>query len=96
MERLKIEMSSEDILELWNLLYFDNSEADFEGEKYKNIQKINTSDYSDGPSWDYIIQRQSDGKFFKFNIWESSKGYIVEDEYLEEVFPKTVVKIEYE
>lgn len=96
MERLRIEMSSEEILELWDLLYFDNSEAEFKGEKYKNIQKINTSDYSDGPSWNYIIQRQSDGKFLKFHIWDagSRNGYIVQDEYLEEVFPKTVITYE--
>ena len=58
------------------------------GELYKQVKKINTSDKSDGPSWDYVIKRKSDGKFFKFNVWDAGdhNGYIFEDKFLIEVF----------
>jgi len=95
-ERIKIPMSSEDILELWNLLYFKNSTTEFNGETYTHIMQINTSDKSDGESWDYIIQRKSDDKFFKFHIWDagSHNGFLAETEYLKEVFPIIVTTYE--
>lgn len=94
--KIKIEMDSETLMELWNGLYFEGSSTEINDETYTHITKINTSDYSDGPSWDYIIQRKSDNKFFKFNVWDagSLNGYIFEDKFLEEVFP--VTKISYE
>ena len=94
-EREFIEMSSEGQKELWNGVYHIGKSYETEdGETYTSIDKINTSEYSDGPSWDYIVERKSDGLFFKFNVWESSKGYEFEDEGLEQVFQTT--KITYE
>jgi len=90
MKREKIELSSDKLMDLWDGVYFDSNEYKLKGESYKQIKKINTSDLSDGPSWDYIIQRKSDGKFFKFNVWDAGdhNGYIFEDEFLIEVFEK--------
>ena len=94
-EREFIKMSSEEQLELWDEVYFIGSSYETEdGETYTSVDKINTSEYSDGPSWDYIVERKSDGLFFKFNVWETSKGYEFEDEGLEQVFQTT--KITYE
>lgn len=92
-QREKINFDYETIRELWNGVYF-------KGEIYKQIEKINTSEYSDGESWDYIIQRNSDGKYFTFHVWDAGEhnGYIFSDETnsLTEVFPKTITKIIYE
>ncbi len=95
-EREKIEMSSIDILELWDKLYHIGDSTEVNGETFKTIHIENTSEFSDGESWDYIVERQSDGKFFKFHVWDAGyhNGFIVEDEYLEEVF-KTL-KVAYE
>ena len=83
-------------MELWEGLYHKGNSYTVNDETYTHIDKINTSEYSDGPSWDYIIQRKSDGKYFKFHIWDAGdhNGYIFGDEYLEEVFQTT--KISYE
>lgn len=62
------------------------------GEKYYKVTEINTSHMSDGESWDVIIQRESDDKFFKFNWWEGGNdGYVFCDgeDGIEEVFAKT-------
>lgn len=89
MKRIKVKLSHDDLMDLWDGVYFDGNKHEVKGEIYTQIDKVNTSDYSDGPSWDYIIQRESDKKFFKFNVWESSHGYVFEDKYIEEVFPET-------
>ena len=94
-EKIFIEMDSEDQLELWNGVYFMGSSYEIGGETWTSVDKINTSDYSDGPSWDYIVQRKSDGLFFKFNIWETSRnGYLCQDDGLEQVFQTTKVSYE--
>ena len=93
-DRILIEMSSEDQLELWDGVYFMGKSYTINGETYTSVDKINTSDYSDGPSWDYIVQRESDGLYFKFNVWEASKGYHCEDDGLEQVFKTTKVTYE--
>ena len=88
--RERVEMDSENLMELWDGLYYEGTSYQIDNETYTHIDKVNTSDSSDGDSWDYIVQRKSDSKFFKFNIWDSgNNGYVFEDEYLEEVFPKT-------
>ena len=89
----KIESTQEELLVFWNELYFEGSSATLDGESYKHIKKINTSDQSDGPSWDYIVQRKSDGKFFKFNVWDAGtrNGYLIQSPYLIEVFEKTEI-----
>jgi hypothetical protein len=88
--RERVGMDSEKLMELWDGLYYEGTSHVIDNESYTHIDKVNTSDSSDGDSWDYIVQRKSDSKFFKFNIWDSgNNGYVFEDEYLEEVFPKT-------
>ena len=95
-ERIFIEMSSEDQLELWDGVYYMGSSYEIGGETWTSVDKINTSDYSDGPSWDYIVQRKSDGLFFKFNVWDAGNhnGYLCEDDGLEQVFQTTKVSYE--
>lgn len=84
-----VKSTQEDLLDLWDKIYWKDSSGELYGETYTHIDKIDTSKYSDGPSWDYILQRKSDGKYFKFNVWDAGEhnGHIIEDEYLEEVFP---------
>jgi hypothetical protein len=69
-------------------------------EIYDFVEEIRTDQYSDGPSWDIVVKRQSDGKYFKWNCWDagSHNGYMMEggDNYMEEVFPKDTIKITYE
>jgi len=67
--------------DLWNGVYYKDKVFEFEGDTYKQVDKINTSDYSDGDSHDYIVERGSDGKFFKFNVWDAGdhNGYIFSD-----------------
>lgn len=89
--REKVIIGKDDLMDMWNGLYFKDSTYDFNGENYKHIMVVNTSDKSDGPSWDYIIKRESDDKFFKFNVWEASNGYIFVNEFLIEVFEEKTV-----
>jgi hypothetical protein len=95
-EREKIKSTETELKEFWNDLYYEGSIAILNGESYKHIKKINTSDKSDGPSWDYIVQRESDGKLFKFNVWDAGEynGYLIQDEYLIEVFEKPEITYE--
>lgn len=95
-ERILIELTEQEQLELWNAVYYMGKSHKINGETYTSVAKINTSDYSDGPSWDYIVQRKSDGLFFKFNVWNAGEynGYLCQDEGLEQVFQ--VTKITYE
>jgi len=67
-------------------------------ETYDFIETIRTDEYSDGPSWDTIVKRKSDGKFFKWNCWKSSRDYKMESgrNYMEEVFEKIISKKIYE
>jgi len=68
-------------------------------ETYNYVDTIRTDKYSDGPSWDTVVQRKSDGKFFLWNCWDAGthNGYMMEsgDNYMEEVFPKTITKTIY-
>lgn len=90
MKREKIILTHEELMDLWNGIYSKSNEYILKGNTYQQIDKVNTSDMSDGPSWDYIIQRKEDGKVFKFNIWDAGEhnGYVFEDKYIIEVFPK--------
>lgn len=67
-------------------------------ETYNHVETIRTDEFSDGESWDTIVKRHSDGKFFKWHCWESSHGYVMEDgkNKMVEVFPKTITKTIYE
>lgn len=95
-ERILIELTEQEQLELWDAVYYMGNSHEINGETYTSVDQINTSDYSDGPSWDYIVQRKSDGLFFKFNVWDAGgyNGYLCQDEGLEQVFQ--VTKITYE
>lgn len=70
------------------------------GEVYDFVEKIRTDQYSDGPSWDIVVKRKSDNKFFKWNCWDAGdhNGYKMEsgDNYMEEVFQKIITKTNYE
>lgn len=95
-EKKTIKLSSEQQEELWNAVYYMGNSHVIDGELYTSVDKINTSEYSDGPSWDYIVQRKSDGLFFKFNVWDAGdhNGYVFEDKGLEQVLQ--ITKITYE
>jgi len=96
-EREIIHLNENSIRDLWNGVYFTGSSVEVEGETYTSVEKINTSEYSDGESWEYIVQRQSDKKFFKFSVWDSSREYVFSDgeNTLEEVFQKLKTIVEY-
>jgi hypothetical protein len=95
--REKIDLDHDTLMDLWDNVNYKGDSHELNGEKYTHVDKINTSDKSDGDSWDYIVQRKSDGKHFKFNVWDagSHNGYVFEDKFLEEVFPKTVTTTKY-
>lgn len=69
------------------------------GEKYNYVETIRTDEFSDGESWDTVVIRESDNKYFKWNCWDAGdhNGYIMEHEenYMEEVFPKIISKTIY-
>ena len=100
MERENIDFDNETMHELWDGVYYKDSSVEIMGETYTHIDEINTSDYSDGESHDYIVQRKSDGKYFTFNVWYAgdNNGYIFSDgeHSLTEVFPKTITKTIYQ
>ena len=94
-EREIVKLTEDEIMDLWNDIYFkDGATSKIEDETYTRIQQINTSDKSDGDSWDFIVCRESDKKYFKFNVWDagSHNGYIFSDgeNDLEEVFLELV------
>lgn len=96
MKKEKINLTENQLRDLWNGVYYKGRPYELKGEIYEQVDTVNTSDYSDGPSWDYIIQRKSDNKFFKFNVWDAGdhNGYIFGDKYIKEVFPKTITMYE--
>jgi hypothetical protein len=96
-EREIVESTQEELLDLWNGLYHKGSSDELYGETYTHIEEIDTSKYSDGPSWDYILQRKSDGKYFKLHVWDGGyhNGFVIQREYLEEVFPVEENKVVY-
>jgi len=96
MKREVVKSTQEDLLDLWNGVYNEGDSHELYGETYTYIKRINTSHLSDGPSCDYIVQRKSDGKYFKFNVWYGEySGYVIEEEFLEEVFPVEESKVVY-
>lgn len=101
MKREKIKLTEEDFE------WFDmtasgvNSEWEINGEIYKWVDEIRTDKFSDGPSWDTIVQRESDGKYFMWHVWDAGyhNGYIMSqgDEYqIQEVFQKVIKTTIYE
>ena len=98
MEREKILLSEKDLYEFditkkrgtWELF----------GETYVYIDNIRTDAQSDGPSWDTIVKRESDGKFFKWNCWDAGdyNGYLMEsgNNFMTETFPRDIITTVYE
>jgi hypothetical protein len=97
MEKETIYLTEE---ELEDFDFTGGSKWELRGEVYDFIEEIRTDKYSDGPSWDVVVKRQSDGKYFKWNCWDAGdyNGYMMEsgDNYMEEVSPKTITKTIYE
>jgi hypothetical protein len=91
MERERIYLTEE---ELENFDFTGGSQWGLRGEIYNFVEEIRTDQYSDGPSWDIVVKRQSDGKYFKWHCWDGGyhNGYMMEggDNYMEEVFPKVI------
>jgi len=96
MKKEKIKLSEE---ELEDFDFTGGSVWELRDETYNFVEKIRTDQHSDGPSWDIVVKRKSDGKLFKWNCWDAGdhNGYIMQggDNYMEEVFPETITKTIY-
>jgi hypothetical protein len=94
-EREKINLTEE---ELEDFDFTGGSKWELRGETYNFVERIRTDEFSDGPSWDIVVKRESDGKYFKWNCWDSGRAYHMEsgDNYMEEVYQKINTKITYE
>lgn len=97
MEREVINLTDE---EKEDFDFTGGTEWELRGETYKFVEEIRTDQYSDGPSWDIVVERISDGKFFKWNCWDAGyhNGYIMSDgdDDMTEVFRKETRKVVYE
>ena len=95
MKREKIKLTT---AELEDFDFTGGEEWQLRGETYKFVETIRTDEFSDGPSWDTVVRRESDGKFFKWNCWDAGRTYEMEsgNNYMEEVFQKTITKVIYE
>ena len=94
MKREKINLTEE---ELEEFDFTGGEEWTLRGETYNHVETIRTDQYSDGESWDTVVKRESDGKYFQWNCWDASRDYQMEsgENYMEEVFPKTVTIVTY-
>lgn len=96
MEKEKINLTEK---ELSKFDFTGGSTWELRGETYDFVEKIRTDQYSDGPSWNIVVKRKSDGKYFKWNCWDAGEhnGYMMEsgDNYMEEVFPEIITKTIY-
>jgi hypothetical protein len=97
LKREKITLTKE---ELEDFDFTGGSDWELRNEIYLHVDTIRTDQYSDGPSWDTVVQRQSDDLFFKWHCWDGGyhNGYMMEngENYMEQVFPKTISKTTYE
>ena len=95
--REKIELTSDELNEFD---FTGGSEWELRDETYQFVDKIRTDKFSDGPSWDIVVKRDSDDKHFKWNCWDAGdqNGYIMQhgDNYMKEVFKKVVTTVIYE
>lgn len=94
MEREQIKLSPEELENFDFTGGYEGTTWEIRGETYKYVEEIRTDQMSDGPSWDIVVQRESDKKYFKWNCWDAGyhNGYIMSDgeEYqIKEVFPET-------
>jgi len=68
---------------------------EYQDQIYKKITEY-ANNQCDGQGTDVIVQRESDGKYFKFTwILSFSQNYYFDDEMVE-VFPKKITKTKYE
>lgn len=100
MERERIYLTEEELEDFDFTGGYKGTTWELRNEVYEYVETIRTDQFSDGPSWDIIVKRKSDDKYFKWNCWDGGdyNGYLMEggDNYMKEVIPKTVTKIEYE
>ena len=96
MKREKIKLTKK---ELDNFDFTGGSRWELRNEIYDFVEQIRTDEFSDGESWDIVVKRQSDSKFFKWNCWDAGEynGYKMEsgDNYMEEVFPEVITRTIY-
>lgn len=99
LEREIVQFEDEEtISDFWNDLYWENSTAMYNGQQYTHITKVHRRD-CDGECADWILKRESDGKYFKLEWWEGgSDGYEFAsgDNQLVEVFPRQIITVKYE
>ena len=100
MKREKIKLTEEELKLFDFTAGYIGAKWEVQGEIYYYTETIRTDVSSDGESWDTIVQRESDNKFFKWNCWDagSHNGYIMSDrdEYqIQEVFPEVISKTVY-
>ena len=70
------------------------------GETYMFIEIIRTDETLDSKSWETVVKRECDGKFFKWSCLYAgkNKGYIMshgEDFQLKEVYPEVITTVKY-
>jgi hypothetical protein len=100
MKREKIYLTEEELEDFeFATSGHEGDQWELRGEIYDYVETVRTDQFSDGPSWDIVVKRQSDSKFFKWNCWDAGEhnGYMMEsgDNYIEEVFPEIVTKTTY-
>jgi len=74
------------------------TEWEIQNEIYKYVDEINTAAHSDGDSWNIVVQRDSDKKFFVWGCWNSSESRykMSPEKVIKQVFPKETIFISYE
>lgn len=100
MKKEKIYLTEEELEDFDFTGGYKGTTWELRGEVYEYVETIRTDEMSDGPSWDIVVKRKSDGKYFKWNCWDAGdyNGYLMEsgDNYMEQVFPKHQYKTIYE
>jgi hypothetical protein len=100
MERETIYLTEEELENFDFTAGYNGTVWELRDEKYHYVETIRTDAKSDGPSWDIIVKRESDNKFFKWGCWDAGyhNGYIMEhgDNCMKEVIPKSVTITTYE
>lgn len=95
MDREVIKLTNE---ELEDFDFTGGSKWSLRNETYNYIETLRTDQFSDGASWDTIVQRESDKKFFKWGCWDTSRDYQMEygENCMKEVFQTVISKTIYE
>lgn len=89
-------VDKEAIANFWNKLYHIGNSTNYGGEIYTTVDIVYRRN-CDGECGDWIIKRESDGKYFKIDWWEGGNdGYEFHGNKIIEVFPKQVISVTYE